>query len=126
MKKVWFVFVALLGWSNMTMAASNVTDTPIIEAQELQFQLDLGDMSDMDATQIESEIQALFDAQQLASYGDLQCKVKVTGQVNIGVLKVTIEVEVSGSCAEISAHGKEVANMVLDAVKNELQKATIF
>lgn len=118
--------MALFAWGHMSLAAEHAAQIPLTDAQELYFQFDLGDLSDMDQAMIESEISALFDAELLASYADLQCKVKVSGQVSIGVAKVTIEVEVSGSCAEISAQGKLIANMVLQAVKSELQKAAIF
>lgn len=84
-----------------------------------KFSMDMGDLTDRSETSIEDEISQFFENYVVVASAELDCKVSVTGKVNIGVASVDITVEVSGPCSKVRTQGKAIAKQVL----SELQRA---
>ena len=129
MKNVFFVLAFMLVgatvFANSNTIKFNNSDIVSI-SNEIELTLDLGDLTNKSQKEINKEI-SNFISKNLKSVDDeLQCKVTVTGSINVGVGSVEISVEVSGPCSEIKESGTEIANMILDAVKEAMQQKINF
>ena len=59
---------------------------------------------------------------ELQSYSaELTCSVTVSAEVSVGIAKFTVEVSVSGPCAEIRKSGTAIANQILSEVTSRLR-----
>jgi hypothetical protein len=123
MKNVFFALAFVLIGATV-FATSNtikVENSGIVSiSNEIELTLDLGDLTNKSKEQINKAIENFISKNLKSVNPELQCKVTVTGSINVGVSSFEISVEVSGPCSEIRQSGTEIANMVLDAVKKAL------
>ncbi len=129
-RMVLFAFSLLIALGNVALAddTGRVLSKPEMQnasmgQRELVLSIDLGNLDSRTETEISREISEFLEAGLGTVDGELICKVNVKGKVTVGVASVEITVEVSGPCAEVKAHGTEIANQVLNEVKKALQKA---
>jgi len=114
-----FIFVGSFAFANSSLNSLTLLET--CSFNEIELNLDLGDLTNKTETEINNEIKE-FLTRNLNSFDEeLNCKVSVTGTVNVGVGSVKITVEVSGPCSEIRKSGTEIANMILAEIKKALK-----
>ena len=120
MKKfVFVVLTALLFGSGNLFSQDNVAER---DPLNLEYSIDLGDITDKDTEYIESSISSLLSSiPEPSDVQELTCSVTVTGSVKIGVINFEIEVTVSGPCSEIKKAGLEIATQVLESAKNAIK-----
>lgn len=83
--------------------------------------IDLGDLSAECALELETDIEKILDTYLSAVDPELNCKVSVTGKVNVGVASVNITVEVSGPGSKVKSQGKAIARQVLSDIQSALK-----
>jgi hypothetical protein len=124
MKKVFFALTCILIGSTVFANSNTIKfENPGIVSisNEIELTLDLGDLTNKPKEKINKVVE-YFISKNLQSVDDqLHCKITVKGRINVGVGTVEISVEVSGPCSEIKKNGKEIAGMILDAVKDAMQ-----
>lgn len=116
------VLVLLMGGGSFSWANSMKDTGYPMENSELSLRIDLGDISEKSAIDLEQEIALYFESMIPLDQVDLQCKVTVSGEISVGSMSFKIEVEVSGDCATIARSGRSIATMVLNEVKSEIKK----
>ena len=85
----------------------------------IDLSINLGEIKAAD--QIDAEMIDKIITSELQNYSALlDCKVTVSAEVNVGVAKFTISVEVSGNCAEVRKEGRNIANQIIDDIKYKL------
>src|SRR5690554_777353 len=99
---------ALMMWmAGMTFAGESNRISADDGRQEIQqettqgFMLDLGDLSDQSADEINQTVFDFIETHLSALPAELNCKVSVTGKVTVGVASLNITVEVSGPCSKV-------------------------
>ena len=96
----------------------NTTSINLIQNENhLLLTINLGDITNVQDELLKEEINAIVEKAFASVDDELECEVKVTGQVNVGVASLSIEVSVKGPCSEIKQNGSQIAQMVLDQVK---------
>ncbi|HZH54213.1 MAG TPA: hypothetical protein VFD72_01050 [Sphingobacteriaceae bacterium] len=114
--------VLLMGLGSFSWANTVVESDDLMNNPELSFQINLGDIGDKSEVELEHEIAHYLESVIPLDQADLQCKVTVTGELNVGSVSLKISVEVSGDCATMAKSGRTIATMVLNEVKNEIKK----
>ncbi|EGV42987.1 hypothetical protein BZARG_1699 [Bizionia argentinensis JUB59] len=123
MKNVFFALALMLA---STFASANnktnsdLSSTEIVSSNEIELTLNLGDITNKSVTEINQEVQDFIITNLKSVDALLDCTITVTGSVNVGVASVEISVAVSGSCGEVMVKGAEIANIVLEKIKNAL------
>lgn len=114
-----FLFASQLGM------ASSVNNTSVVQTKpSLSYNLDLGDITDMDFDQVSLKIDEFLKTSLPTSpeAQELTCSVTVEGTLSAKFVELKISVTVSGPCSEVVKAGKTIATMVLNEVKSELSK----
>jgi hypothetical protein len=95
----------------------NVTKTT--SSAGVNLSINLGEVKAVD--QIDAEVFGKIIASELQNYSaELQCEVSITAEISIGVIKANVTVKVSGPCSEIRKDGKNIANQILQDIKDRL------
>ena len=124
MKNVFFALAFMLIGTTVfaNNNAINLENSDIISiSNEVELTLDLGDLTNKTEKEINKEIESFINKNLKSVDDELKCKVTVKGKIDVGVGSVEISVEVSGPCSEIKEKGTEIANMILDAVKEAMK-----
>ena len=124
MKRIAYVFgfflciATLQSFASVSPSSAHQYSLQGLTADDISLRIDLGKMdgSPADRTRVTNAV--MQGVSSLPDSHELTCSLTVTGEVNIAVAKFTISVTVSGPCSEIKAHGKEVANQVLQDCKD--------
>ncbi len=106
------------------VAPGNVS-LPLFTAQKtdhIQLVINLGDLNQASSIYQKEVVDFIQETLKGVSDSELTCKVTVSGEISIaGYGKLSISVEVSGPCSEIKQKGAEIANMVMDQIKEALK-----
>lgn len=102
---------------------SAATPSSTIKGEEMELKLDLGNITNKSQKEIEQMIHSFIDKNLKGVPTELQCKVSVSGKVDVGVAEFEITVEVSGPCSEVRAKGKQIANQLLNDVIDAIKDA---
>lgn len=114
------LFCSLLSFALYANESTNSTFKNLY-SEEIILKLDLGDLTNKSENQIKSEIEKFIIKNLQFADAELQCKVEVTGTINVMGQSISISVEVSGPCSEIVKSGTQIANQILEAVKKALK-----
>jgi len=123
MKNLFFALIAILMVSSSAIAETNPIQNNIVNSlDKVKLTLDLGDITNSTEAEINNRVNN-FLINNLSSIDDsLDCSVTVTATVDIGVASFEISVTVSGTCEEVEASGSQIANSVINNIKEELKK----
>jgi hypothetical protein len=123
MKKLFIAFLAMFILTISSYATASVPNAINVENRSdfTKFDLNLGDVTNMTEKDINSKINTFLDnTLKSLTNKSLNCTVKITGTVTVGVAKVELSVEVSGPCDEIAKAGKQIAQEIFNQIKRAL------
>jgi hypothetical protein len=118
MKKLFFAILVLI-----LATTSSYAGTPVISSNQIaisndqKISINLGDITNMSEQTIQEKIEASL---QQINNEDLDCEIKISGDVKIFFFSVHIEITVKGPCQEVLQKASNIAKTLMENVKNSL------
>jgi len=119
------MLIAVMITSIISVSAKNlpfVSKVSVKNTDEINLRLDLGNVTNRSATEIESTI-GEFLTKSIAVNSQLECSLTLKASVDVGVAEIEIEITVSGPCSEMATKGKQMANEFMKQVKDAVKSA---
>ncbi|WP_405209207.1 hypothetical protein [Aquimarina sp. LLG6339-5] len=105
----------------VTANTMNTENAYTVSDNDIVLSIDLGDITNATAEELTAKINDFINENLSDLDDELTCKVTATGTIGVGIASIEISVEVSGPCSEIRNGGQEIANQILQDIKDALR-----
>lgn len=123
MKKLFILSVFVLSLLSLSAIANDAKSVSVqkkeVTLQNEKYSLNLGNLQKLSDKEVESRIEHFVNS--IPKNEDLTCSLTITGSISVKVVEFEISVTISGPCSEVRAKGKELANQILQEVKNYIK-----
>ena len=118
MKKLFFGILVLILATTSSYAGSPVIKSNLLAiSSDQRVSINLGDITNMSEGTIQQKIE---EALKQINNEELDCEIKISGDVKIFFFSVHIEITVKGPCQEVLQKASNIAKTLMENVKNSL------